>query len=663
MHESELRFRQIHMDFHTSEGIMGIGAQFDPDEFADTLAKAAVDSVTVFARGHHGWVYYDSKRNPERIHPNLAYKHLVRDQINACHKRGIRAPIYITIQWDLLTCREHPEWICVGPEGQRDGTPPYMPGFYSRLCVNSPYRDFLRDHVTEVFEMLPVDGLFLDIVQTVDCSCQYCLADMKAQGIDASDSVARNAFAARMLDEWKHEMSAHIRSFDKDATIFYNAGHISPDNRSSAKAYSHWELESLPAGGWGYMHFPVTQRYARNLGIDSMGMTGKFHTSWGDFHSFKNQPALEFECLQMIALNAKCSIGDQLLPHGKICEHTYDLIGSVYKQVEAKEPWCRMATPVVDIGVITPEEFKISEGFEGLPQTSIGLTRMLQELGHQFDFIDTQMSLNKYKVVILPDRIPVSKAFAAKLSKFIAGGGKLIASHRSGLNEAGDAFALAELGVELVGDAPFSPNFIMPKGMIGEGLARTEHVIYNRAMEVKPFKGAKVLAFVNEPYFNRTWQHFCSHRHTPSAGKKGIAAIVQNDACIYFAHPIFFEYAKMGTPWAKTLLSNALDALLPDPLLVHDGPSTMVTAINEQKAEKRWALHVLHYIPERRADFDIIEDIIPLYDVSFSMRAPKGLKSVRCVPSGEALDFEVKDGRVTFTLPVLDANEVIELAY
>jgi hypothetical protein len=30
--ETELRFRQIHLDFHTSESIEGIGSDFDPDE-------------------------------------------------------------------------------------------------------------------------------------------------------------------------------------------------------------------------------------------------------------------------------------------------------------------------------------------------------------------------------------------------------------------------------------------------------------------------------------------------------------------------------------------------------------------------------------------------------------------------------------------------------
>ncbi|MBC7893095.1 MAG: twin-arginine translocation signal domain-containing protein, partial [Sphingobacteriaceae bacterium] len=33
----QLRYRQVHLDFHTSEHIAGIGADFDPEKFAATL--------------------------------------------------------------------------------------------------------------------------------------------------------------------------------------------------------------------------------------------------------------------------------------------------------------------------------------------------------------------------------------------------------------------------------------------------------------------------------------------------------------------------------------------------------------------------------------------------------------------------------------------------
>ena len=87
-------------------------------------------------------------------------------------------------------------------------------------------------------------------------------------------------------------------------------------------------------------------------------MTGKFHTTWGDFHSFKNPAALQYECFRMLALNSKCSIGDQLQPDGKIDQATYDLIGSVYAEVERKEAWCRDARPVTEIGLLNTEEFR-----------------------------------------------------------------------------------------------------------------------------------------------------------------------------------------------------------------------------------------------------------------------------------------------------------------
>ena len=265
MSDQELRFRQIHMDFHTGKDIPGIGSKFEPDEFAKTLDEARVDSVTCFARGHHGWLYYDSKEFPERIHPNLENKNLLKEQIEACHKRDINVPIYITVQWDLYTARRHPEWRVVEPDGKLAGTSPYEAGFYQDLCVNTPYRDFLKKQTVEILENMPVDGIFFDIVKVNDCSCKYCQQGMKEEGLNPADKEDRMKYAKEMLDEFKLEMSELVREYKPEATVFYNAGHIGPYIRESESAYSHFELESLPTGGWGYVHFPYSVRYARSL--------------------------------------------------------------------------------------------------------------------------------------------------------------------------------------------------------------------------------------------------------------------------------------------------------------------------------------------------------------------------------------------------------------
>ena len=83
--------RQIHLDFHTSEAIPDIAANFDPRTFAETARKAEASSITVFARCHHGWLYYPSKRFPELIHPNLKNHNLLLEQVRALHDAGIKA--------------------------------------------------------------------------------------------------------------------------------------------------------------------------------------------------------------------------------------------------------------------------------------------------------------------------------------------------------------------------------------------------------------------------------------------------------------------------------------------------------------------------------------------------------------------------------------------
>ena len=101
--------RQIHLDFHTSELIPQVGARFDAAGFARMAREAAVSSMTVFARCHHGWLYYPSARFPELVHPQLAAKNLLPEQVRALHDAGIRAPIYITVQWDYHSANTHPE--------------------------------------------------------------------------------------------------------------------------------------------------------------------------------------------------------------------------------------------------------------------------------------------------------------------------------------------------------------------------------------------------------------------------------------------------------------------------------------------------------------------------------------------------------------------------
>ena len=127
-------------------------------------------------------------------------------------------------------------------------------------------------------------------------------------------------------------------------------------------------------------------------------LIGNNHTYWGDFHSLKNEDAMEYECFQMLTMGAGCSIGDQLHPRGRLSDATYDLIGRVYSQVEALEPYTRNTDTMADMAVMTPErEWNMDSA---LSDSLIGANRMLTELGCQFDIIDPDMDFTRYGDVV-----------------------------------------------------------------------------------------------------------------------------------------------------------------------------------------------------------------------------------------------------------------------
>lgn len=661
--EKEIQ-RQVHLDFHTSEFIENIGEKFNGEEFAKTLNEAHINSVTTFGRCHHGWLYYPSKKHPHLIHPHLQNKNLLIEQIDSCHKLGIKVPIYTTVQWDGRIMREFPQWLSIDENGDYINTQNIPePHFYNTICLNSPYRQFFKEHILDIIETLGkerVDGFFLDILFKVDCNCDICIENMLKLNMNIKNKDERLIYSSIMLDEFRREISALIKQEVPKATIFFNSSHVGPNFKKALDVYSHLELESLPSGGWGYDHFPGTVRYARNLGKDIFGMTGKFHTYWGDFHSFKNKEALEFECFNMLTLGAGCSIGDQLHPNGKLSKGTYDLIGEVYGQVKRKEKYCVNGKPLTEIALLTPEEFyKPNEG--GLSPSLIGAMRMLQEMAYQFDIIDSSMDFSKYKLLILPDMIFYNLDLYNKLKNYMNQGGKIISSYLSMIDKTNNnnLFSLKYLG-----DSPFERNFILPNDILGKNLPKEEHVMYLRGIHMENINDSIILNTI-EPYFDRKGELFCSHQHAPSSGKIGYPGAIKGDNYIYFSHSIFNIYRKNGAKWCKEIIKDSIELLLPKKLLSHNGPNSLITSLNIQENTSRILLHLLNYSVEKPSqDIYTIQDKVTLQNISFNLNLNKNITSIFKESTQEEISFIDKDDNsLDFILDTLSGHEIIIINY
>ena len=178
-----LPFRQVHLDFHTSPHIPDIGADFAADEFIATLKAAHVNSITVFAKCHHGYSYYPTKIGTP--HPNLK-RDLLGAMLKALREAGIRAPIYTTVTWDELAWATHPEWRQISPDGRIAGpsTTPLRPG-WKNLCMNSGYGDYVIAQIQEILQRYHPDGLFIDIVRYIGgaCVCSASLPQIIGGGV------------------------------------------------------------------------------------------------------------------------------------------------------------------------------------------------------------------------------------------------------------------------------------------------------------------------------------------------------------------------------------------------------------------------------------------------------------------------------------------------
>jgi hypothetical protein len=498
---------------------------------------------------------------------------------------------------------------------------------------------------------------------------------MEQNGLDATKEEDRKTNARMVLEKYYRATTAAAKVDDPNMRIFHNSGHITKGDTDILKYFSHLELESLPTGGWGYDHFPLSAKYCTQLDKDFLGMTGKFHTTWGEFGGYKHPNAMRYECAAMIAMGAKCSVGDQLHPCGALDESTYELVGQAYAEVEAKEAWCDNVAPVSDIGLLSSIAVAGSSNRESGSDTGAG--RILLESHMLFDILDAEMDFSPYKALLLPDDVPVNATLKAKIDAYLARGGKLILSGDSGLNETGDAF-LWDIGADFAGKSEYCPDYVLPVSGVRASFCNSPLVMYQPSNRIKVTSGES-LGEVYDSYFNRDFRHFCSHQHTPyQTEASGYDCGVLSDRILYLAHPVFTIYCAYGAVAYKDYAVNAIRKFLGSDLSVATNmPSTARLSLMEQPGDSRYVLHLLYANTIARGGamqlsggniretktIEVIEDLMPLRDVNVSLSLDKPVKKVTLEPQGRELPFETKDGRLQLAIDQFECHQMVVLHY
>ncbi len=665
-----MQHRQVHLDFHTSERIPGIGSRFDANDFARTMTRASVDSVTLFSKCHHGWSYHPTTVGKQ--HPNLDFD-LLRAQVDALHRANINTPVYLSAGWDELAARENPGWRVVSPEGVlvRQFSEPLGPG-WAFLDFNSPYLDYLCAQVEETMQLFPdADGIFIDICFALVTVSTWAQTKMEANGLDWTNHEDRLTFTEGTQIEFFERLTNSVRKHDRKMPLFYNFGHIRRGRRDILKYLTHLEIESLPTGFWGYEHFPVSARYVEPLGIEFLGMTGKFHHLWGEVGGYKTPEALLYECGAMLAQGAKCSIGDQLHPTGALDHTTYNSIAPAYAYVKACEPWSTGSVNRAEIGVLSVEAASRPR-LAGIPPNRLeadeGVVRVLLEGKFTFDLLDLESELSSYRLLILPDVVSVDSRLKAKINAFVKGGGRVLLTGTSGIDPSkGFVF---DVGARWEGPSAYTGgDYSLPIESLRASFVSDPLFMYEAATRIKVRSGTS-LGDIYDPYFDRAAQHFSSHGNTPSRPEpSGYHAGSEKNGFTYLAHPLFTTYKRVGAvamlEIAEKLILRALGhRRMIETSLPRGGRATL----RSQPSEKRDVLHLLYASPVLRGsirgdDVQPIQDLVTLRDIDVSLEIATKVKNVAIAPSNRRLTFAQKGSRVSFTVPELTGHQIVEVAH
>jgi hypothetical protein len=665
------RFRQIHLDFHTSPLIPDVGKDFDADTFAETLVEARVNWVTLFGKCHHGMSYYPTKARLGTMHPGLKFD-LLGAQIEACKRRGLATPVYLSVRVDQQIGMTRPDLLVRLEDGRLWGPSVSEARWYQVCLNNTEYIDYVAEQTEEVLKNYDADGIFYDMCYyppDPGCFCEKCLARLERSGHSRHDKEAHRVQTFQILREYTTRLANLCCALRPNATTFFNS-RVTPNVHRELDTLTQLEIESLTTGGWGYLYFPCWARVVRTYPRPIQGMTARFHKSWADFGGLKTAPQLHYEAATILAAGGVVNIGDQLHPRGTLDRGAYTVIGETYRAVEAAEPYCRGAKPVTEVAVLLLPENKEALGGE---KDSRGLVKMdasiegaaaaMAALKYQWDGqTPDRDELDSYRVVLIPDRGVLDEPTRLKLRNFRHNGGAVLFSHEATLTDG--KFALPNSPVHYREPCPWRPSYMRLGPLLGAGRPETEYVNYQPGSYVEVHGGAQVLGEIWQPYFNRAPEHFSSHAQTPADRPTGCpVGVLSTDHKVGYLYAAAFRgYREDAFPLYKEMVARLMEQLLPEPL-VRPGanvPAAMEIAVLRQEAEQRLVVHLVSFQPQRRmAASEFIEDAVPVNDLQFALRTERAPSRVLLAPSGQEIPFRQEGRYCHVTVPSVLTHRMV----
>lgn len=689
--------RRIFFDMHFPDWPnTNIANNFEPNKIANTFEKSHVDSVIMYAKCQYGNFYYNTKIG--HMHSGLKNQDLFNEVKEELHKKNIKVIAYYSVSWDEWVGTNHPQWMVKKSDGTSD-TDEFR---WKTICINSPYRQVVFEHIKEIMTIAKPDGFWIDmtIIGEDRCHCKYCNEKFKQKyGFDIpknSEDENYNTFMQFRYDyieEFYGELRSIVKEIDENVIITNNywgypystatmgsraVGAIRHTDFVTGEAYTDWTGLNAPS---------FFSKFLRGVsgGRPYEALIGRFYNTWD--YTVKPYEQMAFEAYSVVANGATVTIDDEPYHDGGIDESLYEDIEEIFKNIKDREPYLggnqHKYAAVLHSG--QTKDYYNEYGNETFIRSIAGGFKMLRDLHYPLDFIFDEnaheVSWQDYKLIIMPSVAVISKEMMSKLQQFVQDGGTLLMSGPCALytvenDKLEQNFNLLKetFGIEVENIGKYSLSYMK---FLNNSLVKD--IKNNRASLVKGHyvnykEVGDMDGVIIEPICETTKEIFF-HNNLPAPYKttKSPALFSKKfgkGSVICFAQPIFAHYAKQSQLELRNVVKSVIQKMVAQPMVEFECPNRVDVAVWEK--DESIIIHLLNPNPGMSVccgymdpfegayprTLEYMDEIIPVHNIKIIIYTDL-IDNIESV--GEQSKFQVKklDDRAEITVDQVNIWETI----
>ena len=634
-----------------------------------------------------------------------------REVVALCRQYGVR---YLAYYWaqrepDSLG-REHPEWRALNAGGK--------PGCY--FCLNTAYRDLVKDRIVELVKDVGVDGIFFDMLhaRADECYCDGCKT--KFRTLTGQEPPLKEDFANPLWRQW---VEFKYRTIEESLLYFNRAiKAVNPDAALVVNTWNAWVYGTLGSPRNTYNSIRVIENVDGILEetawydtVDPSFFAWPMHYLFMDWHlaGLAKQHKRAFMWAHpggptqgSVAYEEASARIFGMITNGCVAAHSVpgrDVMARYMQDLKDREaflagarlyPWCGLlVSEKTDLwyGQGDPKG-RYMKGVYGVFQTMLEhhlpvslVTDRDLELGQ----------LDDLKVLFIPNGAILSDPEMRTIRAFVEKGGGLVATFATSLcDELGrprESFGLAELlNAKPVGsfdnqkirvsweptnryDAtlvlgkthPWSqdPVIMQTRNLRGvtEPLTALRETcpFFGRLLQVEPLKGEPSPIRLRTAKFNKEAGKL---EQTDHVGL--VESSFGRGKVVYFPGDISWSFFRCGDEHLARLMELALRqvASAPPPVEV-EAPRTVQSMVHVQG--DRLVVHLLNDISALGRSQNVVgeslymrRETIPVHDLAVTFR-DKSMKRFRLVPGNTELTPEESPDGWRVRIPRLDVHLMV----